>query len=151
ECAASTCAVALLGTGADGALNVTADTVINNVRSGSLTAAAGQAVLGVFSLDAGFAVNDVVMLHQTRGTGAGSFEIGTISSVNAGANQLTLVRNIKNTYSSTGDNRAQIVKIPLYTTVNIASGVTLTAPAWDGTTGGILAFKATGVVTVDGK
>ena len=44
-----------------------------------------------------------------------------------------------------------VQRVPNYTNVTINSGITLTANAWDGTKGGVVAFKANGTVTVTGS
>ncbi|MCB9758551.1 MAG: hypothetical protein H6739_01800 [Alphaproteobacteria bacterium] len=43
-----------------------------------------------------------------------------------------------------------LFRVPQFTDVDVSTGVTLTAGAWDGACGGVLAFTATGTVTVDG-
>ncbi len=77
----------------------------------------------------------------------GAWEIAEVTAV-AGS-RLTLRNPLANAYSSAGTNRAQAVVMPQYTTVNVTGGA-VTAPAWDGNTGGVLAFLATGAVTVSG-
>lgn len=44
----------------------------------------------------------------------------------------------------------QIIKVPHYLNVTIESGATLIPPAWDGLVGGVLAFRASGNVTING-
>jgi len=46
------------------------------------------------------------------------------------------------------NSSAQVLRVPHYKNVLVQSGGILTAHAWNGGTGGILAFKANGVVTV---
>lgn len=46
--------------------------------------------------------------------------------------------------------RAQLVTVPQYTTVNVAAGARLVAPAWNGTAGGLLVLVAQGDVRLDG-
>lgn len=108
--------------------------------------AAGDAIVDL-AVPTGFAAGQLVFLHQTQGAGAGAWEMAQVLSIRGA--QLTLTRPLTNTYSSLGANRAQAVVMPQYTTVTIAGG-TLTAPAWDGATGGILAFVAAGAVSVLG-
>ena len=45
---------------------------------------------------------------------------------------------------------AQAVIVPQYLSVSVAAGGTLTAPAWDGSQGGILVFQSAGAITVSG-
>ena len=51
-------------------------------------------------------------------------------------------------YSTTGPARAQVIRIPNYSSVTVESGGTLRANAWDGATGGVVMFRASGAVTV---
>lgn len=138
------------GTGADGALVAGAGTTtINTVKSGiSSTASSGQKVVNVTSA-AGFAANNLVLIIQMLGTNVGVWETATISSISV--NAITMTTNLSNTYTKTGTTSlAQVIKIPQYTNVTVASGRTLTASAWDGTTGGVLIFYANGTLSVSG-
>lgn len=138
------------GNGSDGALTIGAGTTtINTVKSGvSSTASSGQKVVNVTS-SAGFSATNLVMIIQMLGTNVGVWEEATISSISG--NAITMVSNLTNTYTKTGvTSLAQVIKIPQYTTVTVGSGRTLTASAWDGTTGGVLIFYANGTLTVNG-
>ena len=149
QCTNGSCRVRLGGNGADGAFAPTADAVIDNTRSGA-TGEAGAKVVFTTGIQ-GFAVGQVVLIHQTRGAGAGKWELGNIASIDNGASSITLARPLASTYTNAGAfDRAQVVKVEQYTSVDIPDGVTVRAPAWDGNTGGILAFKATGAVNVAG-
>jgi cysteine-rich repeat protein len=136
------------GTGADGPLIVVDEDVINTVRA-SVSGTAGARVVTISNLTGELAVGMRVLLHQTQAaSGAvGQFEYGRIAGI-AGAS-ITLGAALTNTYTTDGTRRAQIVAVPELTTVTVRSGGTLTAPPWNGDTGGILAFDATGAVTVE--
>jgi hypothetical protein len=149
-CGASACATRLLGTGADGAYAPVADDVINTENVGGATGASGQKNVVVTSTT-GFTAGDLVIVHQSRGTGAGNYEYAQVVTVTPATNTLTMLRNIGKTYASDANNRAQVVRVKQYTTVAIPTGVTVRAPAWDGNSGGILAMKATGAVTIVGN
>ncbi|MBI5032504.1 MAG: peptidoglycan DD-metalloendopeptidase family protein [Chloroflexi bacterium] len=145
---AGTVSAQVFGTGADGALNVTGNQTINNTRTAlSATSNAGQPILNVSSTS-GFAIGQEVLIHQTQGTNAGNYEFGKIASIGSGT--LTLQANLSNTYTQGGNSHAQVVWVPQYTDVTVQSGGTLTAPAWDGSTGGILIFRALNTTTVSG-
>ncbi len=60
-----------------------------------------------------------------------------------------LFRTKSNTYTSGGSSHAQVVRVNHYTDVTVQSGGVLSAPAWDGNTGGILVFRASGRLTVE--
>lgn len=106
----------------------------------------------------GFAVNDKVLIIQMKGAvidssntatfgtvtnlnGAGNYEFSRIASITGNTIQLTA--NLTNTYYIPG--RVQLIKVPEYTDVTITS--TLQALAWNGQSGGVLAFLASGTVT----
>src|SRR5688500_14472676 len=45
---------------------------------------------------------------------------------------------------------AQFVKVPEYPHFNLGSGNSITAPAWDGSTGGVIAFRANNTARIAG-
>ena len=149
SCAAGACRLLALGNGADGPLAITTDTIIDGVLTGGLAIAAGTRVASVAST-VGFAAGDLVLVHQTRGPAAGTYELGTIEKVDTASTTITMARAVTHGFTSTGKARAQMVRVPQHTTVFVAPGVTLTAPPWDGTRGGILVFEAGGAVQVAG-
>jgi hypothetical protein len=134
------------GTGADGSLTVTGTVYTDDVRSAlSATSSAGTNVVYVAST-AGFAAGQEVLIIQMEGTGVGNWETKIIQSVGSGA--LTLTQNLVNTYYVGGGNKAQVIKVPHYTSVTVQSGGVLTAHPWDGSTGGIVFFRAQTTVSV---
>ncbi|MFN5883942.1 MAG: hypothetical protein ACK445_01260, partial [Bacteroidota bacterium] len=77
----------------------------------------------------------------------GQYEFATISSV--AGNTLTLTQPKTNTYNASATVKHQVIRVLNYTSVTVNSGGTLTCNNWDGTTGGVLAFRATGNVIVN--
>ena len=69
---------------------------------------------------------------------SGLFEKGTIADITG--NLITLENNLTNTYEISG--QVQIVSFPNYDNALVSD--TLTATAWDGSTGGVLAFSVNG-------
>jgi Cys-rich repeat protein len=145
-CAAGVCSVPTVGNGADGALTTNGATTINQVLSPA-AGTAGQSTLAL-AAPAGFRVGQTILIHQTQGADAGAWELNFIVAL--AANTATLLTPLKISYSNAGVNRAQAVVVPQYTSVTIGGAGTLTAPAWNGSVGGILALQATGTVTVGG-
>ncbi len=140
----------LFGDGSDGDLTVSGTVYVDDVRSAlSSSASAGQPQVQLANTS-GFAAGQRILLHQTQGTGAGAYEMGTIASVESGSGIVTLEENLQSTYTVGGNSKAQAIRVPQFRNVTVQSGGILTAHAWDGTTGGILAFLATGTVTVNG-
>ena len=94
----------------------------------------------------GFATGAQVLFHQTQAaTGpVGVYEFATVAGV-AGVT-LTLTRPLVNSYVTDATHAAQVLVVPQYTTVTVSAGATLTAPAWNGSVGGILVFDAASVV-----
>lgn len=134
-------ATSAFGDGSDGALIIstnTTDAPIDSACTGSLGATT------LVATNASFAAGQVILIHQTQGAGAGQYQKTKISSYLAG--QITTVDALAYSYV-TG---AQVIVMKQYTTITVNSGVTWTAKAWNGTTGGILAVMANGVVTITG-
>lgn len=126
--------------------------------------AAGDTVLRLNALPSSpaFAVGDLVLIHCSatyapllQGTetdislatsSTGRWELGRISAINAQQVRLTLSAPLEKAFPA----QAQVLHVPEYQSVSIMSGVRLSAPPWDGSTGGILAFLATGTITNNG-
>lgn len=142
-------------------LNIKAQTstisgVINNYASVSTIAAQSITVPS----STGFIVGDKVLLIQMKGAtidvtnnssfgtinsynDAGNYEMLFISAVSS--NTITFITPILKTYNAVG--LVQLVKVPVYNNVNV-TGV-LTCLPWNGLTGGVLVFEATGNVTLN--
>lgn len=101
--------------------------------------------------NASFAAGQLILIHQTRGTGVGQWELNKIDSYAAGT--ITTVDNLIYSYAS----GAQVLVMPQYSSGLIDTGVTLTAKAYNGTVGGIYAkfcngtFSIVGTLTMTGK
>jgi YD repeat-containing protein len=134
------------GDGRDGDLTIAANTTEIPIDS-SVTATAGNNTATVGS-GLAFAKNQIVLFHQTRGTNAGLWEFARVQSYNG--TTLTLTTSLANSYSSASANRAQVRVVRQYRNVTVNSGVTWTAKSWNGTTGGVLAFLASGNVNISG-
>lgn len=113
------------------------------------------------SNSAGFAVGDVVLIIQMQGAiidqtntasfgnitsynNSGRFERATISNISG--NNIYFTFNLVNSYDLPL-GKVQMIRIPQYADV-IVNGV-LTCQSWNGTTGGVLIFDATGTVTLN--
>jgi hypothetical protein len=94
----------------------------------------------------GFGVGNLVLIHQSQGTGAGVWETATVAFV-ASATSLATSSPLVHTYTNPG---AQVVLVPEYFNLSVGATATLTAPAWNGTTGGIFVVHSTGTATVAG-
>ncbi len=135
------------GNGSDGDLIVsTGETVQINTTKISVSASGTSATP---NSSTGFAVGDAVLFHQTQGTAnAGCWEMNTIAAINS-TTSWELTYPLGCAYDNT-NGRAQVVKVPQYQNVTIHNGGTLSMPDWDGNTGGILSFYASGTVSISG-
>ncbi len=102
----------------------------------------------------GFNDGDVVLFHQSQGVfGVGNYEFNQIAHINS-QTSWALVNTLANVYDSTSE-RAQVIKVPQYRSVNVQAGSTLTALDWHypgtGDTGGILVFLCNGTTTIAGS
>lgn len=134
------------GSGADGALSISVDTTEAPIDS-SCSGTSGTATLTVGS-SLSFAANQIVLVHQSRGTSAGNWELAQVASYVG--TTLTLRSNLVNSYVSSGADAAQVRVVPQYTSVTVNTGVTWTAKAWNGSVGGILAYMCNGLRNVMG-
>src|SRR3990167_2077717 len=136
------------GNGSDGSITISADTTYDGANAScSGTADSTTLTLGAAST---FANGDLVMIHQTRGTGVGNWELNKIVD-GGGGTTLTLQKSLINTYTDSGASQAQIVEMKQYSSVTVNSAQTWSAPEWDGNVGGIIAFFCKDVTTVTGN
>lgn len=133
------------GDGSDGDYSSAGNATDAPVDS-SCSGTAGSTSLS--ATNASFAAGKPVLIHQTRGTGAGNWELNQIDSYTAGT--ITLKKVLQNTYTDSGASQAQVIQLKQYNNFTQNSGHTLTAKAWDGNVGGIVAFLAKGTVTITG-
>jgi len=136
--------------------NTTISGIINSYAA--VTAVNCQSVM--VSTTSGFSSGDRVMLIQMKGAiidstntpafgtilnynGAGNYEMGTIQSISG--TTITLVDSIIRPYNISG--AVQLVKVPVYGNVTVTGP--LTCLAWNGTTGGILAFEAYSTINLN--
>lgn len=133
------------GDGSDGALTIsgnTTDAPIDSSCSGTSTTTSLSAT------NTSFAAGQCILIHQTRGTGAGVWELNKISGYTAGT--ITTKYALKNTYTDSGASQAQVIVLKEYASVTVNTGVTWSAKAWDGNVGGILAFLCKGTTNIVG-
>ena len=143
-------ASALFGTGADGDLTVTQTTDLNPTRA-TANGSAGASTLAIAGgVGPTFSAGDTVLIHQTRGGATGVWELNQVVGVLSG--QLALQTPLAHSYiADAGSNRAQVLRVPQYRNLTVASGGMIQPAAWDGSTGGIVAAQVTGVAQIDGS
>ena len=161
--------------GKDGDLVVSSPgTIVNRYATLAVDALAGSAKILV-TYPAGdnglradlLAAGDLIMIVQMAGAtidssntasygqvtslnNAGRYEYVTISKVEGG--MLTLnppCGGLLHSYTVNG--KVQILRVPRYTSLRVNSGASLTAPAWNGSFGGIVAVQVDNNVVIDGE
>jgi adhesin/invasin len=160
------------GNGADGSVTISSSRNINTSILGSnrvgnadgivsTVASFGSATGGTtltLASATGFAAGDEVFLVNLQGDATnngnvGKYEFLKIASI--ATNTLTFTNTIQNIYGATASNldltgqKVVAQRVPHWTSVTINSGGTLAANAWDGSSGGILVFRANGSVNVN--
>ena len=102
----------------------------------------------------GLSTGNEILIINLQGTATnydsvGKYEIHTIAGFNGSTPYFTDYP-IKYTYDGT-TQKIMVQRVPNYTNVTIGTGATMTVNAWNGSTGGVLFFKATGTVTNNGS
>ncbi len=93
---------------------------------------------------------DVVLIHQTQGSGAGCWELNkAVSDFGGGTATWQLAKPLQCNYSNGGNNHAQVQRVPQYTDCPV-SGTVTPLYAWNGSTGGIFAVMCNGTLNVQG-
>src|SRR5207247_2445027 len=133
------------GTGADGALPVSSgQTIFTDVTRTALSSSvsAGATSLGVASTT-NFLAGQEVLVIQMTGSTAGQFETRFIQSVQAGPPAiLYLTSALGAAYAQDASNKTQVIRVMNYSSVTVQNGGTLTVNAWNGSTGGVMFFRA---------
>jgi hypothetical protein len=136
----------IYGLGQDGSIEPGSGTVTINTTVSPASGTAGETTLTVNEA-VQFGTGFRVLVHQTTGPDAGWWEERLVVSQDGTA--LNLSSALTNSYVTEGVSKAQVLVVPEYETVTL-TGQTLTAPAWNGSVGGILAFTASSAVTLEG-
>lgn len=96
-------------------------------------------------------IGDIVLIHQTQGSGAGCWELNqAISDPIGGTETLQLATPLKCNYTSGGNNHAQILRVPQYSYCSVSGSVTPLAP-WNGSWGGIFAVLCNSEMSISGS
>jgi MYXO-CTERM domain-containing protein len=155
-----------VGSGVDGMGTVSATTILNDYAP--ITADTGLTgttlTIGPLAVTGGpgLAAGNLILVWQTTGlpptaapsgSGApltlsgqvGAYELARIDHMLGST--VTLTHPLVNEYASTG---AQVVRVPEYTSLGVATGAHILPYAWDGTVGGIIVIFANGDVLNSG-
>lgn len=155
--------------GKDGARTVTSSNqILNQYAVLSADASAGAISLTVgniadLSNGTALAAEDLVMIIQMQGAtisstdnatfgtvtnynNAGNYEFAYVSGISG--NEILLSCGLIHDYTASG--HAQVVRVPQYTNLTINPGASVTASAWNGSKGGVIAIVAEEVISVNG-
>jgi len=127
------------GSAGNGSINTSTDAPIDSACSGT------SGTTSLTATNASFATGQLIMIHQTRGTGVGAWELNKIASYSAGT--ITLTHALTMTYTNSGASVAQVLVMTQYNDLTINNAQTLTAKAWNGTVGGIIAYFVKGTLS----
>jgi|GEM_PF-947717 len=155
-----------LGTGDDGTLDVSTSFDLSDDASGTRTEPDGVAfavtglsgdTVTVADTPDGLAAGDEVLLINLHGSdgahgSVGTYELQYVAGVSG--NDVQLEDAVAGTYGETdnvdlSDQAILIQRVPNYTDVNVSAAGVLTASGWNGETGGIVALRANGTVTIE--
>jgi uncharacterized repeat protein (TIGR01451 family) len=156
--------------GKDGSRVVAANTgyaTLPEVRITTLSAgaSAGASTITLSSV-AGISAGDVLMVYQAQGATISSVDTAAYGAVtalgNAGRYELVSVLGVAGnvvTLSPACDaaplqfsyaSGSQVIRVPQYASLTINAGATLQAPAWNGSTGGVMPLLVQNALTVNG-
>ena len=90
-----------------------------------------------------------MIIHQSQGSGViGRFEYNRVVASEGGA--LELEDPLGHSYRNDSNYRCQVVRVQEYRRVELGNGADVYPPAWNGTTGGILAIDVGDFVIAGG-
>lgn len=134
------------GDGRDGDLTIASNTVYSLIDS-SVSGNSGTNTL--IGSNSDYSNGQMILVHQSRGTNAGVWEINEIQTYSNGV--ITTVNSLEHTYLTSGVNAAQVLVLKQYIDVTINPNAVLFAKPWNGSVGGILGFMANGTVNIYGS
>lgn len=155
------------GDGADGAITTAGNEDFNGAKwkgyNYKVSSISGTDIVCVND-PANIAAGDEILLLHMQGDASdastprptncahvGKWEVLEVSSVNHGTKTITCAASVTNSSLDSG-GKVFVQRVPNFTDVTISAGHTLSPQAWAGTDGniGVIAFKASGTLTVSG-
>lgn len=132
-----------------------------NASAGATSISVGSNDLSIASLTLGaLASGDLILIIQMQGAAidvTNTSSYGTITNYNntgrhefvcvsgvSGSNIINLSTPLAYSYTSAG--KVQVVRVPRLTSFTVSNNQSVTATAWNGTTGGIVAIETTGAI-----
>lgn len=148
-----------VGAGEDGALAVSAGTAAVPYAAAFAVLSLSGATANLDATPGGLSTGDEVVLWDAQGSSsgtsnAGAYEVLHIASV-AGT-QVSFVETPALTYGGANDNdvalqHVSLQRVPHFSSLTVAAGAALTAPAWDGAKGGLIFVRVSGTAKIQGE
>ncbi|MDF1672623.1 MAG: gliding motility-associated C-terminal domain-containing protein [Vicingaceae bacterium] len=147
-------------------------TLTANANIGATTITVANSTLNIPSLG-NLEQGDLIMIYQVQGASLDDSLVGNINNWskwqpkwgqiidynNCGNYEFVQVRAVPNgttinldcalTLNYTASGNVVIVRVPRYSSLTVNTGHTLTVPAWNGSTGGVLAIEVDGTTTIN--
>jgi len=151
---------AFFGDGSDGSvvingpvnINTQTITVSRSEPDGVVSVVSDVGVNSVTVADAsGFYTDDMVLLMNLQGTSGDSVNVGNYEFIPVASvvgNVITFTADIAQTYGSPASQNIILQRVPQYDDVTVTGSGVLTANGFDGSTGGVVAFFASGTLNV---
>ena len=157
--------------GKDGALTVGTSTAYTSLAAVRITTLSSAVTAGANSISiasaTGISAGDVLMIYQAQGATintASSVNFGDVTDYgNSGRYELVSVFAVTGTTITLNpacgttplrfsyDNGAQVIRVPQYSTLSVSAGATITAPLWNGSTGGVMPLIVQNGFTLSGQ
>ena len=159
--------------GKDGDVTIASAVAVNQYAAVSGTAGAGSGSItgvGLAAAMPGLGEGDLVMIYQAQGAtidasdspaygtitaygSAGRYEFQTVASVSGNTITFATYANTCSglRYSYAQANGAQIIRVPQYRNLTVTGSGSISAPAWNGATGGIVALNVSQTATINGS
>ena len=132
-------------------LSVGATSIVVGTSTGNATQLATNDLVLIMQMqDATINTTNTASYGAASAINAGKYEYATVSSVSGST--VTLSSGLLNSYSYQAGTAAvaqktiQLIRVPVYSTATLSSGIT--ASAWNGSSGGVVAFDVTGTLTL---
>lgn len=107
----------------------------------------GASILGTLNGNEGNP-NDATWGQVTDYGSCGNYELVEVIKSNH-PDSIGLACPLQHDYSVAG--HTQIIRVPRYSSLTIGSGASITCPAWDGSTGGVVVIEADAEISLDGS
>ena len=137
------------GSGIEGSITMTGITIVNQYAYITHNVAANDTTFTVNDGSQFNGGNEILISQAQNPGGTAHWEFITVASTVG--NTINTVTPIRFPYvSGPANTTTQIVRVPQYSDVIIPEGIAVKPPDWNGRTGGLLTFRASGTLTVAG-